>query len=202
MSLLLCRLFSSQGKQGLVSSCGAVASHCSCFSCCRAGALGLMGSVIVVLGVQSTGSIVVAQGLSCSTACGIFLDQRLNPCLLHWQADSLPLAPPGKHHKFSSVQFSYSVVSNSLKSQGLQHAMLPCPSTPGASSNSCPSSQSIVPFSFRLQPFPASGSFPMSQFFVSGSQSIGVSASASVLSMNIQDWFPLGWTGYISFQAK
>ena len=82
--------------------------------------------------------------------------------------------------------------------------------TPGACSNSCPSSQwchptissSVVPFSSCLQSFPASGSFPMSQFFTSGGQSIAVSASTSVIPMNIQDWFPLGWTGWISLQSK
>ena len=96
----------------------------------------------------------------------------------------------------SVVQFSCSVVSNSLQSHGLQHARPPCPSpTPRAYSNTCPSSQwchptissSVVPFSC-LQSFPASGSFPMSQFFASGGQSIGASASASVPSMNVQDW--------------
>ena len=106
-----------------------------------------------------------------------------------------------------SVQFSCSVVSNSVRPHGLQHARPPCPSpTPGAYSNSCLSSQwchptissSAVPFSSHLQSFPASGSFLMSQFFASGGQSTGVSASASVLPMNIQDWFPLGWTGWIS----
>ena len=102
---------------------------------------------------------------------------------------------------FSSVQFSHSVMSDSLQPHGLQHARLPCPSsTPRAYSNSCPSSQwchptissSVVPFSSHLQSFPASGSFLVSQFFPSGGQSIGVSASASVLTMNTQDWFPLG----------
>ena len=111
---------------------------------------------------------------------------------------------------YYSVQFSCSVMSESLWPHGLQHARLPCPSpTPGACSNSCPLSQwchpsissSVIPF-FCLQSFPASGSFAMSQFFTSGGQSIGVSASASVLPMNIQDWFPLGWTGWISLQAK
>ena len=111
----------------------------------------------------------------------------------------------------SSVQFSCSVVSDSLGCHVLQHTRLPCPSpTPGAYSNSCPSSQwchptissSVVPFSSCLQFFPASVSFPMSQFFASGGQSIGVSASASVLPMNIQDWFPLGQTGWISLQSK
>ena len=105
----------------------------------------------------------------------------------------------------SSVQFSHSVLSDSLRLHGLQHARLPCPSlTPRAYSDSCPSSQwyhptippSVVPFSSCLQSFPASGSFPISQFFTSGGQSIGVSASASVLPMNILDWFPLGWTGW------
>ena len=110
-----------------------------------------------------------------------------------------------------SVQFSRSVVSNSLWLHGLQHARLPCPSpTPGVYSNSCPLSRwchptissSVVPFSSHLRSFPASGSFPMSQFFESGGQSVGISASASVLPMNIQDWFPLGKTGWISLQAK
>ena len=104
--------------------------------------------------------------------------------------------------------FSCSVASESLEPHGLQHARLPCPSPPtGACSNSCPSSQwchpaissSVVPFSC-LQSFPASGSFPMSQLFASHGQSIG--ASASVLPMNIQDWFPLGWTGWISLQSR
>ena len=109
----------------------------------------------------------------------------------------------------SSVQFSSSVISGSLWPHELQHARLPCPSpTPRACSNSCSLSQwchptissSVIPFSFCLQSFPVSGSFPMSQFFTSGDQSIGV--SASVLPMNIQDWFPLGWTDWISLQSK
>ena len=103
-----------------------------------------------------------------------------------------------------SVRFSRSVVSNSLQSLGLQHSRPPCPSpTPRVYSNTCPLSRwchptissSVVPFSSRLQSFPASGSFQMSQFFTSGGQSIGVSASTSVLPVNIQDWFPLGLTG-------
>ena len=109
----------------------------------------------------------------------------------------------------SSVQFSHSVESNSLRLHGLQHARPPCP-TPGVSSNSCPLSRwchptissSAIPFSSHLQSFPTSESFQMSQFFASGGQSIGVSASASVLPMNIQDWFPLGGTGLISLQSK
>ena len=113
--------------------------------------------------------------------------------------------------RFSSVKFSHWVVSNSLWPHGLQHARLLCPSpTPGACSNSCPSSQwchptissSVVSFSSSLQSCPASGSSPMSQFFTSGGQSIGTSASASVLPMNSQEWFPLGLTGLISLQAK
>ena len=108
-----------------------------------------------------------------------------------------------------SVRFSCSVVSDSLWTHGLQHARLPCPSlTPRACSNSCPSSlwchptisSFVVPFSSCLKSFPASGSFPMSQFLATGGQSIG--ASASVLPMNIQDWFPLGLTGWISLQSK
>ena len=109
------------------------------------------------------------------------------------------------------VQFSRWVLSDSLKHHGLQHTRLPCPSlTPGVWSNSCLLSRwynptilsSVVPFSSCLQSCPASGSFPMSQFFTSGGQNIGVSASASVLPMNIQGWFPLGFTGLISFQSK
>ena len=104
----------------------------------------------------------------------------------------------------SSLQFSYSVMFNSLQPHGLQQARPPCPSpTPGAYSNSCPLSRwchrtipsSVNPFSFCLQPFPASESFPVNQLFASGGQSIGVSTSASVLPMNIQDWFLLGLTG-------
>ena len=117
-------------------------------------------------------------------------------------------------HRFTcntSVQFSHSVMSNSLWPHGLQHARPPCSSpTPRACSDSCPSSRwchptissSVIPFSSCLQSFPASGSFQMSQVFASGGQSIGVSASTSVLPMNTQDWFPLGWTGWISLQSK
>ena len=102
-------------------------------------------------------------------------------------------------------------MSNSLQPHGLQHARLPYPSpTPEACSDSCPSSQwchptisfSVIPISSCLQSFPESGSFPVSQLFTSDGQSIGVSASASVLPMNIQDWFPLGWTGWISLLSK
>ena len=115
------------------------------------------------------------------------------------------------HRSFVGVhfvsQFS-SVVSNSLWAHGLQHARLPCSSpAPGACSNSSqwchPTiASSVIPFSSHLQSFPASGSLQKSQFFPSGGQRIVVSASASVLPMNIQDWFALGWTGWISLQHK
>ena len=110
-----------------------------------------------------------------------------------------------------SVQFSRSVVSNSLRPHESQHARPPCPSPkPGVHSNSCPSSQwchpaissSVVPFSSCPKSLPASESFPMSQLFTWGGQSTGVSASASVLPMNSQDWSPLGWTGWVSLKSK
>ena len=113
--------------------------------------------------------------------------------------------------QFSSVQFSRSVVSNSLRPHESQHARPPCPSpTPGVHSNSCPLSwwyhpaisSSVVPFSSCPQSLPASESFPMSQLFPWLGQSTGVSASASVLPMNTQDWSPLGWTVWISLQSK
>ena len=112
---------------------------------------------------------------------------------------------------FSSVQFSCSVMSDSLRPHEPQHARPPCPSpTPGFYSNPCPLSQwhhptissSVIPFSSCLQSFPASGSFPMSQFFTWGGQSTGVSALASSLPKNTQGWSPLGWTGWISLQSK
>ena len=117
----------------------------------------------------------------------------------------------GTQYSLTISKFSHSVMSDSMPPHGLQHARPPCSSpTPRACSNSCPSSwwchptisSSVVPFSSCLQSFPASGSFQMSQFFASGGQSIGVSISASVLPLNIQDWFPLGWTGLFSFLSK
>ena len=114
-------------------------------------------------------------------------------------------------HTCSSVQLSRSVKSDSLRPHGLQHARPSCPSpTPGVYSDSCllslwchPTiSSSVIPFSSCRQSFPASGPVQMSQFFTSGGQSIGVSASASVLPMNTQDWSPLGWTGWISLKSK
>ena len=115
--------------------------------------------------------------------------------------------------RYSKVsKFSHSVMSDSLQPHGLQHARPPCPSpTPGVYSNSCPLSRwchptissSVIPFSSCLQYFPAaSGSFQMTQLFTSGGQNVGVSASTSVLPMNIQCWFPLGLTGWISSQSK
>ena len=117
-----------------------------------------------------------------------------------------------QHTRLPTVQFSRSVKSNSLQPQGLQHASLPCPSpAPGAYSHSCPLSRwchptissSVIPFSSCLQSFPALMSFQTSQFFASGGQSIGVSASASVLPKNIQDLFPLGieWFDLLAVQG-
>ena len=112
---------------------------------------------------------------------------------------------------FSLVQFSRSVMSDSLRPHESQHASPPCPSsTPGVHSDSRPSSwwchpalsSSVVPFSSCPQSLPASESFPVSQLFAWGGQSIGVSASSSVLTMNTQNWSPLGWTGWISLQSK
>ena len=113
--------------------------------------------------------------------------------------------------QFSSVQFSRSVMSDSLQPHGPKHARLPWPSpTPGVYPNSCPLTRwyhptislSVVPFSSLLQYLPASGSFPMSRLFASGGQSTGASVSASVLPMNTQDWSPLGWTGWTSLKSK
>ena len=135
--------------------------------------------------------------------------------LLNIVRDPVPRVLLGVAHVgtfcFSSVQFSRSVMSDSLWPHELQHIRPPCPSpTPGAYANSWPSScwchpailSSVIPFSSCPQSLPASGSFPMSQLFAWGGQSTGVSASASVLPVNIQDWSPLGWTGSISLQSK
>ena len=125
--------------------------------------------------------------------------------------------PPSLHpaikpvNSLNKVEFSHSVVSNSLRPQEPQHTRPPCPQpTPGVYSNSCPSSRwchpaissSVVPFSSCPQSLPASGSFPISQLFVWCGQSIGVSASTSVLPMNTQNWSPLWWTGWFSLQSK
>ena len=130
--------------------------------------------------------------------------------------DRFHLTDEKKHLTFLSlspysVQFSCSVMSDSLRLHGSQHARPPCPSpTPRVYPNSWPLSRwchptissSVIPFSSCPQSFPASGAFPMNQFFTSGGQSIGVSASTPVLPMNTQDWSPLGWTGWISLQSK
>ena len=136
---------------------------------------------------------------------GIFLAQESNLCLLLLAGKFFTTEP------ISSVQFSRSVVSDSLWPHESQHARPPCPSpTPGVHPNPCPSSQwchpaissSVVPFSSCPRSLPASGSFPVNQLFAWGGQSIGVSASISVLPMNTQDWFALGWTGLLSLQSK
>ena len=144
----------------------------------------------------------ILQGVCFGSSEGIFLRLKIHlfVYLVIW------------NHYFKTVnQFIRSVMSDSLQHHGLKHANLLCPSpTPNTCSNSCPSiwwchltlSSSVAPFSSCLQSFSASGSFPMSQFFASHGQSIGASASASVLSINIQGWFPLGWTGWISLQSK
>ena len=197
--------FSSGWEQGLLSSCGVQASHWW------------------LLLLQRTGS--KRKGLSNWGTQDKLLRSLWNPP----RSGSQPVSPaltgrflspatPGKslnlqscRNYFSSVQFSISVMSDSLQPHGLQHARLPWPSpTPRIYSNSCPSrwwchpaiSSSVVPFSSHLQSAPASGSFQMSQLFASDGQRIGVSASASVLPMNIQDWFALGLTGWISLQFK
>ena len=141
-----------------------------------------------------------------------FLKGNHSPNFFHWRL-FLPISETQKLNHTSSVQFSLvcSVVSDSLRSHGLQLTRPPCRSpTPQVYSNSCPLSwwcdptisSSVVPFCSCLQSFPASGSFQMSQLFASGGQSIGVSALVSVLPMNTQDWSPLGWTDWISLQSK
>ena len=144
----------------------------------------------------------------------LYLKQISNKDLLYSTGNSAQCYVPawmGMGFGGESVsQFSHSDMSDSLQPHGLQHARLPCQSpTPGACSKSCPSSRwchpaissSAIPFSCS-QSFLASGSFLSSQLFTSGGQSIGVSALTSELPMNIQDWFPLGWTGWISLQSK
>ena len=137
-------------------------------------------------------------------------------CLVHIYSSNMALTVNYyrcNFKKYTYIQFSSvaQVVSDSLRPYELQHARPPCTSpTPGVHPNPCPSSRwchptissSVVPFSSCPQSFKTSGSFPMSQLFASGGQSIGVSASTSVLPMNTQDWTPLGWTGWISLQFK
>ena len=152
-----------------------------------------------------------------------FTKRLLTPGLFHsFSLLELPIPPPTSSllandfalyftETLETIQLSRSVTPNSLQPHGLQHARPPCPLiTPGVYSNSCLLSRwchptisfSAIPFSSCLQSFPVSGSFQISQFFASGGQSIGASASASVLPVNFQDWFPLGWTDWISSQSK
>ena len=149
--------------------------------------------------------IVVPSGLftqTMSMGCGVWRSGIASCLSLHPSSNAIRV-------QFSSGQFGRSVMSDSLRPHGLQHNRFPCPSpTLGACSNSHPLSQwrhstissSVTRFTSCLQSSPASGSFPMSQFFASGGQSVG--SSASVLPMNSQGWFPLGWTGLISLQSK
>ena len=145
--------------------------------------------------------------LSCSHLLAVVKDAAINIC----QQVLLDFAALSYSSPDCSVQFSCSVMSNSLRPHEPQHARPPCPSpTPGVYPNPCPLGRwchptiisSVAPFSSCPRSFPASGFFPMSQLFTSGGQRIGASASASVLPMNIQDWFPLGGTGWISLQSK
>ena len=154
--------------------------------------------------------MVVLSKIIWSSVKGLFLDSlvcSIGICLWFYASTSFEIWK----WDFILFQFSCSVMSDSFWLHGLQQVRLPCPSsTPGACSNSCPSSRwchpaispSVIPFCPCLQSFTASGSFPMSQFFASGGQRIGVSASTSVLPLNIQDWLLLGWTGLISLQSR
>ena len=137
----------------------------------------------------------------------MFQIKSRNPWSRKWQHTPVYLA--GKFHGqrslvgySSSLQFSPSVMFDSMWPHGLQHAKFLCPSCPLGQWCHPTVSSSVTPFSSCLQSFPAAGAYPVSQFFTSGGQSIGVSASASVLPMNIQDWFPSGRTSWISLQSK
>ena len=175
-------------------------------------------NLIIYQGVQLPGHVVNVSGANgvehlfmCILTYFYFsANSSVMQCALPYYCfDISVLCNPG-NQMFKLVQFSCSVVSDSLWPHVPQHARPPCPSpTPGVHPNPCPLSQwshptissSVIPFS-HPQSFPASGSFPVSQLFTWGGQSIGVSASTSVLPMNTQDWSPLGWTGWISFQSK
>ena len=155
--------------------------------------------------------IVIFLPLHCSMSPNICLPEFLIWPHINFYWLGSPGTLDGISCNYSSVQFSRSVVPDSLWPHELQHTRPPCPSpTPGVYPNPCPSSRwchptissCVIPFSSCPQSFPASGSFQMSQLFASGGPSIGVSASTSVLPMNTQDWSPLGWTGWISLQSK
>ena len=142
----------------------------------------------------------------------IYMSKHYAVQLIQLYASYISIKLEGEKMSFTYIHFCCSVaMSNTLQPHGLQHTRLPCPSlSPRACSNSCPSSlwchptvsSSVVSFSSCPQSFPASGSFPVSHLFISWDQSIGASASASVLPMNIQHWFPLGWTFLISLPSK
>ena len=158
-------------------------------------------------GIFSCGTTILCLVAECVIQ---FPDYGLNPGSLHWESWGLTTEPYGKSSP-AIVQFSVSVVSDSLRPHELQHARSPCPSpTPGVYSNSCPLSQwchpaispSVIRFSSCPQSLPALGSFPMSQFFAWGGQSIAVSALASELPKNTQDWSPLKQTGWNSLKSK
>ena len=171
----------------------------------------LIGNLTIILEQYSYSRILFSNKNSTSAWCPILNLKNIMLIRARYKRSHNVSFLLNEMSQFSSVHFSRSVVSNSLRPHELQHARPPCPSPhPRAYSNSCPMSRwchptissSVIPLSTCLQSFPASGSCPMSQLFISGGQSFGVSALASVLPINIQDWFPLGWTGWISFQSK
>ena len=145
---------------------------------------------------QTLGDSEGQASLVCLSPCWGYKESNITERLNNNRNACVLVIPKSAFRSFNSVQFSCSVVCDYLQPHGLQHTRLPCPSSSGACSNSCPLSQwyhptissSVIPFSSCLQSFPASGSFPVTQFFTSGGQSIGVSASVSVLPINIQGW--------------
>ena len=176
---------------------------------------GLCTKNFLKLSLLATPTVVHRKAASiCNSSHGSILQmQNLRPTQNFWIKTCILIRFPTwiSLRTFSSVQFTRSVMSKSLLPHGLQHTRPPCPSpNPIAYSDSCPSSQwchpnipsSVIPFSSCPQSFPASGSFPLSQLCAWSGQSIGVSASASVLPMNTQDWSPWGWTGWLSLQSK
>ena len=192
----------------------------------------MRGTEVMALVVKNSSANVGDIRMECSvlglgqSSGGAYGNSSILAWRISWTEEPGRLLPMGSHrvrhdwsnlasvtlrHTLNSVQFSRSVVSDFLRPHGLQHTRLSCPSpTPRACSNFCllswwchPTiSSSVTLFSSHLQSFPASQSFQMSQFFTSAGQSTGVSALASVLPMNVQDWFPLGWIGWISLLSK